>query len=77
MIITNLDLLNNKENWVDCFRQWFILLMTLLLVIYLQAAIKVMQKAQGTVDIDQVILFIELVKVSPVLLIASRQSCSV
>ena len=64
MICTNINLLNKEQNWVDCFRQWFVLFMTIITILYLSFAIREIRKAQQTIDIDQVILGIEMVKVS-------------
>lgn len=83
MIAANLNLFNKELNWVDCLRQWFVLLMTIITTMYLVFAIREIRKAQQTVDIDQVILGIELGKVSPLrlnnhrrLYTASRLFCS-
>lgn len=64
MISTNINLFNKEQNWVDCLRQWFVLLMTIITILYLLFAIREIRKAQQTIDIDQVILGIEMVKVS-------------
>lgn len=64
MIVQSINLFNHEDNWVDCLRQWFVLLMTLVTTLYLLFAIREIRKAQQTIDIDQVILGIELGKVS-------------
>lgn len=35
IIKMNINLFNNKENWVDCMREWIVLLATIVLVYYL------------------------------------------
>lgn len=60
----NFNLNNVNSVWLDCFRQWFILLMTLFLMYYITYAIREIRKAQMKFDFDSMILSIELIKVS-------------
>ena len=41
-----INLFNNNDNWVDCMRQWLVLVSTVALTFYLVFAIKEMRKAQ-------------------------------
>jgi hypothetical protein len=45
MVRQNFNLFDKNGNWLDCFRQWFILLMTAGLAYYLILAIKEMRRA--------------------------------
>lgn len=65
MVKQELNLLNNSDNWVECMRQWFVLSSSVLLTLYLVYAIKEMHKAQREWDFDQMVLGVELVRVSP------------
>lgn len=58
------NLLNKDDNWVDCMRQWFVIVSTLALSYYLIYAIREIRKAQRQIDFDQVVLIVELIRVS-------------
>ena len=45
MVSTQLNLLNRNNNWVDCMREWFILVSAFALWYYLIYAIKEIRKA--------------------------------
>lgn len=64
MVQTQLNLLNSKQNWVDCMREWLILVSSCAFGYYLIFAIGEIRKAQSVVDFDQIVLAIELLKVS-------------
>jgi hypothetical protein len=61
-----INLFNANGNWVECMRQWFVLVTTILLTFYLLFVIREMRKAQREWDFDQIVLGIELIRVSEI-----------
>ena len=56
--------LTTVELWVECIRQWLIIVITIALCILFIHSIRNLKRTQQGIDLDQLILWAEFVKVS-------------